>query len=491
MLLRKRSFRVVLRRFSSSLDISSQGVPQFQRQEIISGLYEACKGSMENFLGYQGTVNENYAIVAKYLNTRLNNVGDPFCLGYSQLNTKEVETEVLKYYSDLWQAKLDPEDPTACWGYVLSMGSTEGNIFSLYNAREYLGGKPLLLKTASPIQEDNYKEPVILFSQETHYSILKACSLIKLSTMSEVGNKFYKDECPLGEKWPLSVPSYECGGINVEALCIVAEFFASKGHPLVLNFNLGTTFKGACDQIRRASESVLKVLKKHNMLESGQRNKYWIHIDGALGASYIPYIEKAIDQDLIKEPPDFPFFDFRENYVHSIVTSGHKWIGAPWPCGVLMMRNELRVNPVSEPSYIGTKDTTFAGSRNAISPLILWEFHSKYSEQQKVEMACEGIKLASYLKQKLEDLESRLGYCIYVRHSPLSLAVRFLRPCESILKKYSLCVEKETVSGQEMEFTHVFCMRHVSYGLLDQLCSDLVSHENPFPAYCGSNIYIN
>lgn len=34
----------------------------------------------------------------------------------------------------------NPLLPHEYWGYILSMGSTEGNIYALYTAREYLTG---------------------------------------------------------------------------------------------------------------------------------------------------------------------------------------------------------------------------------------------------------------------------------------------------------------------------------------------------------------
>ncbi len=52
---------------------------------------------------------------------------------------------MLSYLARLWHGvPTDPGNKESCWGYVLSMGSTEGNMYALWNARDYLSGKRLL-----------------------------------------------------------------------------------------------------------------------------------------------------------------------------------------------------------------------------------------------------------------------------------------------------------------------------------------------------------
>ena len=70
--------------------------------------------------------------------------GDPFILGTYIL--KWMERNVLDHYASLWNAKWphDITDPDTYWGYILTMGSSEGNIYGLWNARDYLEGKLML-----------------------------------------------------------------------------------------------------------------------------------------------------------------------------------------------------------------------------------------------------------------------------------------------------------------------------------------------------------
>jgi len=479
------------RKFIDNFKIRETKLDTTQRKYLINSLFRGHKEKSKYFIGYQISLNEDYTELYKHLSTQANNAGDPFTIGHNNLHTKFVEQMLLDYYASLWNAKVNPEhkidDKEAYWGYALSMGSTEGNLHALYNARDYLKGKPLILEGTSGLLGKQVKEPVLLHSEDTHYSIKKCSSILGLGTMDKLGNECYRDKCPFSNKWPSGIPSNQDGSINIKALAAAADFFSEQGHPIIVTFNLGTTFKGGYDNIPQAAKCVLEVLSKNNMLSINlghtQRNGYWFHVDGALGASYLPYIEKAIKENTYSLPKDFefPHFDFRNNYIQSIVTSGHKWPGAPWPCGVYLTKNKYRLLPLSNPSYIGSLDSTLSGSRNPLSPLVMWSFHTKYSEKDKTQMALECVKMADVFEQELKCLENKLSYKIHVRHNPVSLAVRFLKPTEDIMKKYSLGTDYEKVNNKPTEFTHVFCMRHVKKSLIQEFCTDLLNHPSPFP----------
>jgi histidine decarboxylase len=101
----------------------------------------------------------------------------------------------------------------------------------------------------------------------------------------------------------------------------------------MVNFNVGTTFKSAYDDVESAISALVPILKANGLYErkviydteTGKydiRAGYWFHIDGALGAAYIPFLEMDSEKDI-------PIFDFRIKEVGSISMSGHKWLGAP------------------------------------------------------------------------------------------------------------------------------------------------------------------
>ena len=137
----------------------------------------------------------------------------------------------------------------------------------------------------------------------------------------------------------------------LDALEKVVDFFSSKGHPIIVVFNYGTTFKGGCDDVQTAGERLVKVLKKNNMYERTLvdhdnpsslvvRRGFWFHVDRALAAAYMPFLEMAYKNGLTDIKPASTF-DFRLDFISSIVMSGHKYIGTPWPCGVYLVKETI------------------------------------------------------------------------------------------------------------------------------------------------------
>ena len=70
---------------------------------------------------------------------------------------KWIERNVIDYYASLWNTKwpYDSTDPETYWGYVLTMGSTEGNLHAMWSARNYLSGKYVQVKWKTTIGDTN------------------------------------------------------------------------------------------------------------------------------------------------------------------------------------------------------------------------------------------------------------------------------------------------------------------------------------------------
>jgi histidine decarboxylase len=194
------------------------------------------------------------------------------------------------------------------WGYIVSMGCTEANIFALLSGRDYLEGKYLLIDEEKEKKAKNLSNsmknveclldrnfitkyatsnnkneftPIAFYSQDAHYSIVKAMGVLKISTFnSEASAKGYT--CPLdtndypkgfsteyldGNGWPKEVPSNDDGSIHIPALVKLIDFFASKGHPILVSFNYGSTFKGAYDDVKGAVDQIVPILKKYGLYE--------------------------------------------------------------------------------------------------------------------------------------------------------------------------------------------------------------------------------
>lgn len=498
--------------------VPSTGLSDEQRIAALANIKKHHQEREKFFLGFQANQDFPHLVgLEEYLQCQLNNLGDPFHEGSFGLNSKWLERSVLDYYASLWNARWphNPHDPESYWGYVLSMGSTEGNLYGLWNAREYLSGGALLVDTEAEnkareasLQDDrpqivrqqatyrrpvrganpNAYRPIVFYSQDTHYSIRKAVRVLKILTFHEVGEQFYPNQNPLnpGQPWPEDVPSVHGqegpGSIDTDALATLVEFFAQEGYPILVFFNYGTTFKGAYDDVEAAGRKLLPIFDQHGLLErevlpegaehADTRNGFWFHVDGALGAAYMPFVEMAHNAG--KLPGRGPNFDFRVPFVHSIVMSGHKWIGAPWPCGVYMTKTKLQIDPPSKPEYVKAPDTTFAGSRNGFSSLLLWNFIALNSYDMQINRIVEAEGLAAEVYKRLHDLQAKLGKPLWVERTwPCTLAVRFRAPSEEIRAKYSLSSETLYVNGQRREYCHLFLMPHVSRGHLDSLIQDL------------------
>jgi len=194
------------------------------------------------------------------------------------------------------------------WGYVTNGGS-EGNLYALYVAREL------------------YPHGMVYYSESTHYSINKNIHLLNMPSIvircDEKGEMDYED--------------------------LKDAIHLHRHQPAIIIANIGTTMTEAKDDIGKIRE----VLKKSAI------RSYYIHCDGALAGTYLSLLETT------------PKFDFPSG-ADSVAISGHKFIGSPIPCGVVVVKKSYKERIGQSIPYIGTLDTTITGSRNGHSPVFLW-----------------------------------------------------------------------------------------------------------------------
>ncbi|NUT92861.1 MAG: glutamate decarboxylase, partial [Saccharothrix sp.] len=292
-------------------EIPTGGLTAQQRKRALTLLETHLVGRHEHMIGFQGNQDMGNAQpdLARFLDFHLNNVGDPFQQGNYQPNTKVVERAVLDRYAALWRADrpYDADNPDSYWGYVLTMGSTEGNLYALASARDYLSGRKLIGEpgggseqmvyvqaatptnavagtrnghspTTDPPAADspgadprNTYRPVAFYSEDTHYSVIKAVRTLAIDTFGAIGTTRYPGQCPIGDRWPLEVPSKGgpdgSGEIDVDKLEALVRFFAERGHPILLLLNFGTTFKGAYDNVEKVAARLIPVFRQHGLLE--------------------------------------------------------------------------------------------------------------------------------------------------------------------------------------------------------------------------------
>ena len=119
--------------------------------------FERLTQKNQEYIGYPLTKNFDYQILAPFLNLQINNVGDPFTPSSLGIDTKNIEKEVIGFFSQLLNA---PQKDV--WGYVTNGGS-EGNLYGLYLAREA------------------FPTGMVYYSESTHYSVKKNLHLLNSS----------------------------------------------------------------------------------------------------------------------------------------------------------------------------------------------------------------------------------------------------------------------------------------------------------------------
>lgn len=551
--------------------------PAIDHDEVLNELLKPyLKKKAETFSGYQANQQLDYSKhLAFGLDMHLNNIGDPYEEGGFRCSTKAVERNVISYFSKLWRAprpgrivvnpdlnSLPPEEIAQfleeAWGYVLTMGSTEGNLYAIRNARDYLKGKYMNQWQAEPNTHRHVEhslshatfadadfstktvarkvkgrngqqlttierakavntEPVIFYSDVSHYSIGKIKDLLEIYTPDTLGNKIYPGQCPLPPTesgpaaWPAKVPSHIDGTTNLEALVKLVKFFADRLHPVIIVGNYGTTFTGVHDDMKKMHDALDKagclktttwtIRDDDDKSELGlnsthrkstrtiTRDNHWIHVDGALGAFYGSLFNGQSDEIIAQtaqwldlnpsEVPHLPAFDYgSEAGTKSIAMSGHKALGAPFPTGVVstVRKNMLNFESVE---YIGSADTTISGSRNGLSPLVLWSFLARNSAKQHAQVFMTGLENARYAAKKMASFFPTTEMNHYggpIFHFTNSLSVIFPRPSQEKIEKYSLSLDMMrygVAPKMDMPVAHIFCMEHLTREKIDELLDDI------------------
>ncbi|GHI06341.1 hypothetical protein AQI88_18540 [Streptomyces cellostaticus] len=500
---------------AADFELQPRGLPPERRKKALDAMATYLINKRDHMLGYQFNQDTDGAQLdlSRFLDCHVNNMGDPFDHGGYKPNTRAAERAVLDYYAALWKGKWphNPKDPESYWGYMISMGSTEANLYAMWNARDYLAGKALLkpktkddslhfVQAAPPKDNPNALIPIAFYSQDTHYSFGKAMRVLGIENFyAAAKNRYPNDDCPLGGEWPTEVPSKPSskkglddgpGEIDIDKLVPLVSFFVEKGHPILISLNFGSTFKGAHDDVELVCKHLLPIFDKKGLVEreleiiKGKpevRRGFWIHVDGALGAGYGPFMRMASEKPEVfgwTPEAELPAFDFGLkvhakklgkdiDMVSSISMSGHKWPGAPWPCGVYMTKVKYQLAPPAEVQVIGAKDTTFAGSRNGFSPLVMWDHLAQFSYKDQVERIRVAQEMAQYLERRLKELKAPVS--LNVARTPGSLSVRFRRPNARICAKWSL-----SSVGQNV---HAFAMPSTTREKIDELIFDLQASD--------------
>ena len=358
----------------------------------LDGLRERLDAAAGLELGYPVAFDIDYRALAPFLGYNINNVGDPFQHGSYRLNTHEFEREVLAFFAHNTRAPKDD-----WWGYVTN-GSTEGNLYGLYLARESL------------------PNGIVYFSQDSHYSVRKNLHFLNMRH--------------------IMIRSQPNGEMDYEDLRESLKI--RRDAPPIVFANIGTTMKEARDNV-----GTIK-----GILDDLALGQHYIHSDAALSGGYCAYLEPR------------PSWDFADG-ADSIAISGHKFFGAPIPCGVVLARHN-NVQRISRAvAYIGNFDTTVTGSRNGLSPLMLWYAIHCLGDHGLKKRIDHSLEIAAYAE------EAFVKAGIEAWRNPQALTVVLPAPAKSVRDKWQL--------ASSDGISHVICMPHVTRRQIDTLLADIVT----------------
>lgn len=381
------------------LEVMEHGVVTAEDREAqINSILEAYTAKLvdrtSHHLGYPYNLDFDYGALESLVKFSINNLGDPFIESNYGVHSREFEVGVLNWFAKLWEIEEDEY-----WGYITTCG-TEGNLHGIYVGRE------------------NLPDGILYASQESHYSVFKAARMYRMDA----------------EK----IKTLETGEIDYDHL--KAQLLKNQGRSAILNVNIGTTVKGAVDDL----DKILDILTETGYSE----DKFFIHCDGALFGMMMPFLKDA------------PMVTFKKP-IGSVSVSGHKFVGAPVPCGVVITRFKYVMALSTDVEYLNSRDATIMGSRNGHAPIYLWYTLTRkgFDGMKKDVEKC--MRNAQTLKQMLQTagITSMLN--------ELSNTVVFERPKEeTFIKKWQLACEGN--------IAHVVVMPNVNIAKLEEFVLDYV-----------------
>lgn len=364
-------------------------------QQRLDDLYQRLQKSSETYSGYPTNLNFDYSELYRFLDLGINNIGDPLEYSNYHVNTHELETEVIKFFAGLLHINSDYR------GYVTS-GGTEGNLYGLYLATSH------------------YPDGIVYYSESSHYSIDKILRITKANS--------------------IKVPALDNGEIDYTILS--EKLQDNKDKPAIFLLNIGTTMKGAVDNIDEIK----------NILNTLKITQHYFHSDAALFGSMLPFVDNP-------QP-----FDFAAG-VDSIAISGHKFIGSPMPCGITIAKNKYLKNLSAKIAYVDIVDSTISGSRNGLTPLFMWYAIKRLGKDGLTDMVQHCLNLTKHVVKQCNDLS------IPAWSNLNSNVVVFPSPSEAITKKWQIATYDS--------IAHFIIMPHHTPDFFDTLIKDLLLDGKP------------
>ncbi|MGZ5009757.1 MAG: pyridoxal-dependent decarboxylase [Methylobacter sp.] len=345
-----------------------------------------------------------------------NNVGNPFKDSPIPFNTHDFEQELILRFGKLYKFPS-----TNTWGF-LSHSGTDSNMHGMYMGRTILKGRTGML-------------PKAYFTKEAHYSVQILRDLLGLETVF--------------------VRTLPDGGMDPSDLR--QKLTDAPSYPALVIATIGTTFKGAIDQV----DSIQEALKGHPS---------YLHLDAALFGGYLPFTSHAGEVSyLSRSNSALARYD-------SIAVSCHKFFGFPSPAGLFITTkshfDEFNgfFSQIHNPEYIHHVPGTITCSRDAVKPAEFYFYSTPSAMAKLTEDAQSMLQNTAYL---MEQMQARLSHWQPTRVNNLSNTIFFRKPSDRIVKKYSLATMHLEINHAKQDYAHVVVMPHVNREVLSEFLSDL------------------
>ena len=346
-------------------------------------------------------------------------IANPNHIGCHTLNESEAAFEgthkIEKELIDLCAQQIFEGGNEEFDGYVAS-GGTEANIQAIWILKRYFE------------VEFNVKasEIGVIFSEDAHYSMPKACNLLSLkSYVSKVDDT-----------------TRRVTKSSIEACVENARKDGVKHFIFIMN--MSTTMFGSVDDINEIT----------GWLDDLGAN-YMVHIDGAFGGYIYPFATENLD------------YTFQNPKINSFTLDGHKMLQSPYGTGIYLTRKGFMEYALTEEAnYVKGKDYTLVGSRSGANAIAVWMIMRTYgSDGWKAKIK----QLLSKTDRLCGNLEER--GVEYFRNPKMNIVtIRGKYVSTSLAKKYMLVPDSH---GSDVKWWKIVVMDHVRQGVIDSFLSDL------------------
>ncbi len=325
--------------------------------------------------------------------------------------TQEIEKELVALCAE----QIFKGEPGQQDGYVAT-GGTEANLEAVWIYRNYY--------------QKEYRakcdQIAVIYSEDTHYSIPKACNLMQVKSMM----------------LPVQADSRQ---IKLDVLEKNLQDAVNGGiRYFIVIINLSTTLFGSVDEI----EPIATILEDKQL-------PYKMHIDAAFGGFIYPFTNPHSKHN------------FRNSRISSITIDGHKMLQTPYGTGLFLIRKGFMQYVITEEAqYVPGLDYTLCGSRSGANAISIWMLLMRYGGQGWSKKMKELMDRTNFLCAKLEVLEIP-----YFRNPYLNIVcipAKFIS--SELASKYGLVADTYEFRPS---WWKIVVMDHVKIPLLESFLNEL------------------